>query len=233
MTDPAFTEFRTLEELHAAAAARVLHCGREALAVRGRFHLVLAGGNTPRALYAELARRANDLEWALVDFWWGDERCVPRDHAASNFKMAWDAWLSGAGLTDARVHRIRAELELPVAAKDYESQLLTEFGAQGPAFDLVLLGLGSDGHSASLFPDLAVQPGQWVVGVSHAPKSPPERVSLSEKAFAAARNRLFLVTGEDKAQALEGIRRRTDAPGSRIAWAAPSEIYWNSGSTGV
>ncbi|HEX9641877.1 MAG TPA: 6-phosphogluconolactonase [Candidatus Krumholzibacteria bacterium] len=230
MSNLLFTELATLADLHAVAAERVLVGGREALDARGRFHLVLAGGNTPRALYEGLAKRAGDLDWTRVHLWWGDERCVPRDHADSNFKMAWDAWLSAFGLPEERVHRMRGELGLPAAVEDYASQIRSEFGAQGPVFDFVLLGLGTDGHTASLFPAVAAAGGAWVVGISGAPKPPRERISLSERALGAARRRLFLVAGGDKAAPLEEIRRRGSGVASRIAWAGASEICFFRGS---
>jgi 6-phosphogluconolactonase len=225
MAAPSFQTFSSLEELSLEAAECVLRHGREALADRDRFHLVLAGGNTPRALYEQLATRTHDLDWDRVHFWWGDERCVARDHPDSNFQMAWDSWLSKLAPDLKRVHRMRGEAGPKHAAEDYRSRLASAFGGQETEFDLLILGLGPDGHTASLFPDSTATDDRWVVEITDAPKPPAERISLSEQVISAGRARLFLALGEDKAAAIEQIRRRAGSPASRIAWSGPTEIY--------
>jgi 6-phosphogluconolactonase len=174
-----------------AARDAVGRAEASALAARGVFHIVLAGGSTPRRLYEALAREAHD--WARWQVWYGDERCLPADHPERNSRMAEAAWLAEVGLPMANIHAIPAELGAAAAAEAY-AQALVEVGD----FDLVLLGLGEDGHTASLFPGQDWGEGAEApaaLAVFDAPKSPPERVSLSARRLSRARQVLFLVTG--------------------------------------
>jgi 6-phosphogluconolactonase len=224
VTRPLFRSFDQLEDLHAAVELAVVGAAMNGLSARGKFHLVLAGGNTPRALYERLARRREAVDWGKVDFWWGDERCVDPESEDSNFKMANDAWLSRLSLAEDRLHRIRGELGPTQAAASYADEIRRCLG-DAPCFDLVLLGMGSDGHSASLFPGHAADSSSFAMAVLNAPKPPPERVSLSESVLTAAQRRLFLVAGSDKRAAMAGLQAGGDAPASRIAWGGASEIF--------
>lgn len=171
---------------------------RSAIARRGAFHLVLAGGGTPRKVYAALAEQAHD--WANWHLWFGDERCLPPDHAERNSRMAAEALFDRVPIPAAQVHVIAGELGNVAAAEDYCRQL----AGQG-AFDLVLLGLGEDGHTASLFPG---QPAGLradspaALPVDDAPKPPAQRVSLSAQRLGHAHRVLFLITGAGKREAL-------------------------------
>lgn len=190
-----FTAAETIEVLGDAdaVASRAAEIVQSEVASRGHTRIVLAGGTTPRRCYEVLASRP--VAWGRVAILFGDERCVPPQHAESNFLMASDALLRRSA--PATVHRIPAELGPAVAAQLYEPIV-----AQGP-LDLVLLGLGSDGHTASLFPDNpALAARSLVTAVYDAPKPPGERVSLTLRALRAAKRVGFLVTGEDKADAL-------------------------------
>lgn len=161
--------------------------------------LVLAGGSTPKRCYELLA--AKSVAWGRVAVLFGDERCVPPDHPESNFLMAREALLDR--VFPATVHRMPAELGPEQGAAEYEKVV-----AQVQPLDLVLLGVGPDGHTASLFPgSLALQAAGWTVGVRAAPKPPPERVSLTLQALWGARRVLFLVTGADKAEAVAMARQ--------------------------
>ena len=140
-----------------AAADHFVSLAVEAIAVRGRFAVVLSGGSTPKASYAVLAtdERAARVDWSRVYVFWGDERCVPPDHPDSNFRMARQALLDRVPIPSGNVHRMRGELDPAQAAADYQQALLRFFAISSgdtPSFDLILLGMGDDGHTASLFP---------------------------------------------------------------------------------
>jgi len=194
----------------AAAAERI------ATAVRRGGHIALAGGSTPRRAYELLA--AMDLDWSGVDLWLGDDRCVAPDHQHSNFRMIAEELL--AGMPDDRrprlFHRIRGEQRVHAAADAYEAELREAFGADvdAPRFDLVLLGIGPDAHTASLFPnDVALgEQERWAVGVETPGMAPlVPRVTLTLPVLDAAREVVFLISGADKAEAV--ARAFGDAPG--------------------
>jgi 6-phosphogluconolactonase len=193
-------------------AERVVAQARHAIAHRGRFLLALSGGSTPRPLYELLASRlfATRIDWPRVHVFWGDERCVPPDQPGSNYRMAREALLDRVPLPPANVHRIRGEDEPSEAAAAYEEVLGAFFGSReiSPkvSFDLVLLGMGADGHTASLFPgtDAARETRRWVV-VSPGPERGSWRVSLTPVLLNAAENVTFLVSGADKAERLKDV----------------------------
>jgi 6-phosphogluconolactonase len=169
-----------------------------AIEARGVFHLVLAGGSTPIALYRALAARpAGDSRWHI---WFGDERCLPPGHAERNNVMAEAAWLAGSAIPPENRLPIPAERGAEAAAADYAAVL-----AAVPSFDLVLLGMGEDGHTASLFPghDWGAAPGSpAVLAVHDAPKPPPDRVSLSAARLSDSRRVWFIISGEGKSDAV-------------------------------
>jgi len=162
--------------------------------------IVLAGGSTPRAAYQEAA--AAGRSWSAATVWFGDERCVPPDDERSNYAMAKAALLDPLGQSGPAVKRIRGELGPTEAAAAYERELLA---AGQPKFDLLLLGLGPDGHTASLFPDQEslAEKSRLVVGVEQPGREPlVSRVTLTLPALASARRIVFLVTGAEKADAV-------------------------------
>ncbi|MCW2992416.1 MAG: 6-phosphogluconolactonase [Solirubrobacterales bacterium] len=178
---------------------------RAALLERPTAHLALNGGSTPRPVYERLPGLLED--WSGVHVWFGDERCVPPDDEASNFRLAAETVIAGAGLPPDRVHRMRGELGPAEGAKAYAAELAEHLeldDAGIPVLDVVHLGLGPDGHTASLFPGHpALRVSGWAtVGVDDSPKPPPERISLSLACLNAARARVLHVVGEDKAEAL-------------------------------
>ncbi len=191
---PATRVFDTPEILVRTLADTLLLQSLAAIAAHGRFHLVLAGGNTPRVLYEELASRgAGDHRWHI---WYGDERCLPADHPERNSVMAEAAWLAESRIPAEQRRPIPAERGAEAAAAEYAAWL-----ADIPSFDLVLLGLGEDGHTASLFPG-HVWTGTDVLAVHDAPKPPPDRVSLSAGRLADSQAVWFVVTGAGKRGAL-------------------------------
>lgn len=205
--------------LQQAAYRWILDASVRAIAARGRFAIVLAGGNTPRGAYAMLRDAGADgtpADWSRWQIWFGDERCALPDDPDRNSMMARTAWLDHVAIPQDRVHAILSELGADVAARSY-ADLLRDAGD----FDLVLLGLGEDGHTASLFPghDLgAVPSAPDAIAVFDAPKPPPQRVSLSASRLRRAREVLFLVEGESKRDAVtrwrdgEGIPARAIRP---------------------
>lgn len=208
------------DALARAATDKILHAARLAIARGGAFHIVLAGGGTPRRIYRDLSRTAAD--WSRWHVWFGDERCLPPDAAERNSRMAADAWLDQVPIPPAQVHAIPAELGATAAAAAYARTL-----AGRGDFDLVLLGLGEDGHTASLFPGhdwgvAATAPD--ALAVFDAPKPPPERVSLSAHRLSATRELLFLVSGAGKRLAVADWRAGADIPAAAIAPAGGVDI---------
>jgi 6-phosphogluconolactonase len=194
------------EELAGAAAREFAARAEEAIEERGRFAVVLAGGSTPETMYGILARDYIDrIDWSKVYVFFGDERAVPPHHEDSNLKMASEALLDHVPVGN--VHRIRGELPPDEAAEAYEEELRTFFQTEDvPQFDLILLGLGADGHTVSLFPEtpaLEVH-DRWVVA-NPVPRLDTTRITVTVPVINAARGVIFLVAGEDKAEALREI----------------------------
>jgi 6-phosphogluconolactonase len=200
----------------AAAARRLEELARSAVQRDGRFTLALSGGSTPRALYQLLSEHP-ELPWSQMELCFGDERAVPPEHEASNARMVEQALTHRDFVPKARVHRIRGELPAADAARDYEQTLRGLFpDAALPRFDLILLGLGSDGHTASLFPEspALVEQEAWVVA-QRVSGLDTERITLTFPVLNAAAQVLFLVSGADKANALHEVIAGS-APVSRI-----------------
>lgn len=190
------------------AADHVFDAAARAVRARGTFRVALAGGSTPRRVHAAIVAdaRSRGHEVEAWDVWFGDERCVPPDDAESNFRMADETLLSRLA-TRPRVHRVPTERGGPAqVAAAYEAELAEAFGlrpGERPRFDLVLLGLGADGHTASLFPgDPVLAERSRLVAAVRGPKPPPDRVTFTLPVLCAAREVLFLVTGAEKAAAV-------------------------------
>jgi len=182
----------------ATAAAAVLRTlMREAIASDGECRIVLAGGRTPAAVYEVLCTLA-DIEWSCVQLFIGDERCVPPQHADSNFAMIERTLVSRVAIPPGQVHRMRGELDAAVAAAEYDGIVAA---LPAPRFHVVLNGVGADGHTASLFPgDTSITGEQrWSVAAqAPAPFAVPQRVTLSLRALNATRHSVALCTGDDK-----------------------------------
>ncbi len=197
-------------ELNAAVARRIEQIIQLAIRERGLARIALAGGETPRGCY-ELLRRSS-LDWALVHIYFGDERCLPRGDIRRNDTMAYEALLRHVPIPQANIHPILAERGPRIAALEYAELLERVL-----PFDLVLLGMGEDGHTASLFPGSeATGLEDTVVPVFDAPKWPEQRVSLGFGALNGARTKLFLVAGEAKRAALGQIAQGVTLPAARI-----------------
>ncbi|MCE9611428.1 MAG: 6-phosphogluconolactonase [Chthoniobacter sp.] len=184
------------------AARFILGQMRAGLGERGLFRLALSGGKTPRAVHAELVRLGSELPWNRVQITFGDERCVPPDDSESNFRMARETLLEAVGIPAGNVFRIRGEIAPEEAAREYEEKLAAfanRCGERRYVHDLVLLGLGEDGHTASLFPgSRALDETTRNVIATTGPKPPPQRVTMTFPLLNAARQVAFLVTGAEK-----------------------------------
>ena len=189
------------------AAQFIIETGREAIANNGLFRLGLAGGNTPRAVYEQLSAHSDALPWDRVQITFGDERCVPPEDANSNYRMAKESLLSRVPIPEGNVFRIKGELSPEVAASEYEAKLsavATRFGERVYAHDLLLLGLGEDGHTASLFPDsAALEETVRLVVPNIGPKPPPQRITFTYPLINAARFVLFLLKDPAKEPILQ------------------------------
>ncbi|MDD3530658.1 MAG: 6-phosphogluconolactonase [Gallionellaceae bacterium] len=197
-----------------------------ALAGQADFAVCLAGGTTPERLYRALAEEPHD--WGRWQVWYGDERCLPAGHPGRNATLAEAAWLGRVAIPAANVHPIPAELGARAGAEAYGRAL-----AGSGDFDLVLLGLGEDGHTASLFPGRdRGEAGPDVLAVYDAAKPPPERVSLSARRLSAARRVLFLVAGAGKREAVAAWRRGETIPAAAIRPAAGVDVLIDQSAYG-
>jgi 6-phosphogluconolactonase len=202
--------FADLDALSRAAADELIELARVAISARGAFHVALSGGSTPKRLFQLLATRGDALPWDKVELWWGDERCVPPEHADSNYGMARDHLIRPLGLTEARVHRMHGELDPGAAARAYEDELCAALG-DPPVLDYAMQGMGPDGHTASLFPESAGLGETRRHVIANAVRSPlvpggaATRITLTAPAIGRARHVRFLVGGADKAAALAAV----------------------------
>ncbi|HYR05994.1 MAG TPA: 6-phosphogluconolactonase [Gallionella sp.] len=201
------------EELGEAVAQRIAELSAQAITARGVFHVALAGGETPRHCYEKL--RLQPVDWEHVQVYFGDERCLPAGDAGRNDRMAREVLLAHVTIPPGNIHAIPAELGAPEAAARYATVL-----ENVARLDLVLLGMGEDGHTASLFPgNQATDATAAVVPVFNAPKPPAQRVSLGMGTLNAARQKIFLTVGAGKRNALERILQGELLPAVRIAAA--------------
>jgi 6-phosphogluconolactonase len=204
--------FDSVEELSRAGANQFIEWGMEAFQAKGRFVVALAGGSIPRSLYLMLSSEEfrSRLDWSRVHFFWGDERAVPPFHADSNFRMARETLLSKVNPPPENIHRVLSEKPAPSeAGKAYAEELKRFFSLQEgewPKFDLVLLGMGSDGHTVSLFPGTAVvHETQSLVAVPWVDIIRAYRITLTPPVINHATHILFFVAGSDKAPALKAV----------------------------
>ncbi len=196
-----------------AAAALFADSASAAVAARGRARVAISGGSTPKAMFALLAdpsqRFLTQVPWEALDLFWVDERCVPPDDADSNFRMTSEAMLSKVPLPSAQVYRMEGELDPEIAASRYESALRNAFrleGAETPTFDLILLGMGDDGHTASLFPHTAaLDEIARLVMANHVPQKETWRITLTWPVINQGREVAFLIEGKAKTDVLHDV----------------------------
>lgn len=192
-----------------AAAQEFCRCAMEAFAASGRFCVALAGGNTPRTVYSLLAEEHRDLAWDKIFIFFSDERHVLPDHPDSNYRMANETLLSRVPIPEYNIFRVRAELAATLAADDYDRRLREFFKLSSgawPRFDLILLGIGEDGHTASLFPGTSALREQSQLAVANwVEKFQSYRITFTFPVLNHAAEDLFLVSGESKSQVLQEI----------------------------
>ena len=206
---PEIRIFKDLEELSRAAANLFIEQAAQSIAERNYFLVALNGGSTPTRLFQLLATDYREkVDWSKVDIFWGDERCVPPDDVGSSYGQARNALLDRVSIPDANIHRIKGELGPAEASKDY-SLILRRFASppfEWPRFDLIYLGMGEDGHTASLFPGSSVDVSEPTMPVTaHYQDRPADRVTLTPNVFNSARMIIFMAIGEKKAVMLTEV----------------------------
>lgn len=210
--------FSAQDEINRATVKRILQAANEAIAKYGDFLIVLAGGSTPKSVYQLLAKEQAD--WAHWHVYHNDDRCLPVDHDERNSKMAREAWLNHVSIPKHQIHDIPAELGNIEGAKAYAKTL-----AGVRTFDMVILGLGEDGHTASLFPNQAVDNSADAVPVFNSPKPPADRVTISQNRLNNTHGVLFLVTGAGKQDAVNHWLDGVAIPATLIAPQCGIDVY--------
>jgi 6-phosphogluconolactonase len=224
------SEFRVYPDaasLARAAAEHFVTLATEAIAANGQFLVALSGGSTPRATYTLLAddEFVTRVDWPRVHVFWGDERCVPPDHPDSNYRMAYEALLDRIAIPAENIHRIQGELPPDQAAAAYRAELETALSING-RFDLILLGMGADGHTASLFPGTAaLEERERPVAAVYVKHLQAWRITLTLPVINAARHVLFLVSGAAKAPALARAGAGEALPASLVQ-PSQGQLIW-------
>lgn len=234
-SSPEIRKLATPQELFEAAAEEIILAANEAIAQRKRFTIALSGGSTPKSLYTLLASNARtSLNWGQTFFFWGDERHVPPDDKDSNYRMAEEAMLSKVPVPPGNVFRMPTENpDADAVALSYEQTLRKFFSleaGQVPRFDMILLGIGPDGHTASLFPETAaLQERSRLVVANWVEKLKTSRITFTLPVLNTARRVAFLVSGTDKAAVLRTVLQ-SDAPGeqypSKLVQPTDGELIW-------
>ncbi len=220
--EPEILVYPTLDELQAAAAERVAALLAGVVAERGRALLALSGGSAPPGVFRRLCDGPlfARVPWGQLSLIWADERVVPYDHRESNYRAARETLLDHVPIPSEQVYPVATYYGLARAAEVYDQQVAALFAANAGRLDLALLGMGPDGHTASLFPgfpQLAAPPEALVVAVDGSPKPPPERVTLTAHALNRADHVIFLVAGADKAAKVRAALRGPYDPQSTPA----------------
>jgi 6-phosphogluconolactonase len=225
----------SVDALSHTVAEQFVRLTTDVIRERGRCTVALSGGSTPKAVYRALAAEPfrSRVLWEWIHFFWGDERHVPPDHVDSNYRMAMEALLSCVPVTDAQIHRIHSErADAERAAQQYDDEVRAFFGNDVPRFDLVHLGLGKDGHTASLFPGTqALDERKRFCVANWVPSLSAHRLTLTLPVFNAARVVSFIVSGVEKApivaQALRGLRETDASPlPAGLLQPVDGELWW-------
>jgi 6-phosphogluconolactonase len=230
MIQPEIKVVPDLAAIAAEAASRIVHLADEHLTLDGRFSLVLSGGSTPKALYQLLAAEPyrSRLDWKNVDFFFGDERCVPPDHPDSNFRMASEALFKPLSIPAGQIQRMKGEIDPETAAIEYGQMLKSRFGDGGP--DLILLGMGDDGHTASLFPGTtALAETHHRCVANHVEKLNAWRITMSAPFINRARQVMILAGGSAKAARLAEVLEGTPDPNRlpvQLIQPASGKLTW-------
>jgi 6-phosphogluconolactonase len=223
-----------IDTLSHDAAQHIVRIANESIATYGRFTMALSGGTTPRKTYELLGSEpySRQINWTLVHIFWGDERCVPPESPDSNYRMAHEALLSKIPIPAVQVHRMLANKpDRDAASQEYVEEMQRVFATDDiPSFDLIQLGMGPEGHTASLFPHQeALHEERRLAMPVSVPKPPPDRLTFTPPLLNAARNILFLVTGSDKADALHAVLEGPYQPDEypvQIVRPLNGEVVW-------
>lgn len=228
MTDHKITVYESVPKLQAACADMIADALKPS-AQGEMVTLALSGGSTPRKMHEMLARKER-INWSNVHVFWGDERTVPPDDAESNYRMARETLLDSVGLPDENIHRLKGELDPVEAATEYEDKLRSVFRllpGDVPRFDVIVLGMGADGHTASLFPGTdALSETDRLVVANHVPQLDTVRLTFTFPVLNAARLVLFLVAGEDKADAAQQCMLGESAPPAGRVRPTDGDLHW-------
>jgi 6-phosphogluconolactonase len=218
-------QFETAEQVAAEVLEQILQSAESAISARGCFKIVLAGGSTPEKIYQQLVNAKTD--WSKWMIYYGDERCLPADDKDRNSIMASNALLSKVAIPEANIFTMPTELGTVEGAKQYREAI-----ANVEQFDLVLLGMGEDGHTASLFPGQTHNQEETVHEVYNSPKPPSERISLSAKTLASTLRLFFIVTGESKRDPVKQWKQGVNLPIATIEPTAGVDIFIDSAAIG-
>lgn len=234
MKDPEIKVLPTPKDVALEAANRIVKAAKEAVATTGSFSIALSGGSTPKALYELLSAEPyrSQMPWGDVEIYFGDERCVPPDHKDSNFKMAKEALLSKVPIPATSVYRMEGELEAPAAAEKYR-RIVDERFSDGGGIDVVLLGMGDDGHTASIFPgtEATREASRSVIGyfAENSSTGKSWRVTMTAPLINRSREVMFLICGASKekrlAEVLEGPRDPSRLP-SQLIQPSPGKLIF-------
>ncbi|NIM89974.1 MAG: 6-phosphogluconolactonase [Candidatus Aminicenantes bacterium] len=242
---PEVNIFPNLEKASRSLAEKISGEAKEALEKQVRFAWALSGGSTPRQLYTHIANEyKNKIEWSAVHLFWGDERWVPENHPDSNFAMAYETMISKVPLPPPNINRVISEIQTPERAAESYEKVLREFFNDSdeetfPTFDVMLLGVGEDGHTASLFSGSSAleEKRHWVVAVDAPPScSPKKRITLTLPLINRSRAVFFLVSGSEKSRVLRSIleepyKARRNYPAAmvkarkKLAWYVDEDAY--------
>lgn len=214
-------QMETADDVATAACRQILNAADSAISARGKFKLVLAGGGTPEKVYGLLAEA--NADWANWQIYYGDERCLPADHQDRNSLMASRVLLDKVAIPASHIFTMPAEFGPEIGADRYKVAV-----AKAGTFDMVLLGMGEDGHTASLFPGHQHQENELTHAVYNSPKPPSERVSISAKALSNTRELIFLITGANKQEAVNLWRSGADLPVTMIDPESGVDVYIDS-----
>ena len=233
MNDYTLKVFADIEPLSRWTVQKIIETSVEAISARGRFLLALNGGSTPTRTFQLLASEFHDkVDWNKTHIFWGDERCVPPDDKESSYGQAHEILLNKISIPDSNVHRVNTDLGPDAASKDYASTLsrFAQPPLDWPRFDLVLLGMGDDGHTASLFPGSAIYITEPTLAITaHYQDRPANRITMTPLVFNSARTIIFMATGEKKAITLARVLsdkyEPENLPAQRI-YPKDGELIW-------
>jgi 6-phosphogluconolactonase len=226
--------FPDISTLRNEAAQYIVRLANESIVMHGRFTIALSGGSTPKTIYGLLGSTPyrEQIDWSMVEIFWSDERCVPPDDPESNYHLAQQVLLSSIPISASQIHRMPADqADRDAASLSYTKEMQHTFGTDGiPSFDLIQLGMGPEGHTASLFPHQpSLHEQQRLVMPVSVPKPPPDRLTFTPPLLNAARFILFLVIGDEKADAVQAVLEgdyQPDEYPAQIVRPPHGEVTW-------